>query len=153
MIRLVETMAVVDLVDLVHLVRDVVVESVSVHPIVPGDNAGMMDAGGTHVELVHQPNHVQMVCVWGLPRLIVETDNAEITEQEEAVETARPDNDVVEALVNVTMTAMTEIVELLHRKWEQTLDYVPKDHAEHVPLVIPVAVVADVKSCLPALSL
>ena len=81
--------------------------------------------------------------------MIVETDNVEITELEEAVEIAPPDKDVVEEFVNVTMTAMTETVELLHRKWEQTLDSVPKDHVEPVPPAIHVAVVADVKSCLP----
>jgi len=145
--RPVETTDAVVLVEPAPLVKDVVVGSVFVHPIVQEDNAEMTGVEEILVELAPQLNLVPMESVWELPLPLVETDNAETTEPVEVVEIVPPDNDAVEEFVSVTMVAMTETVELLSKKREPILESVPKDLVEPVLQDIRVAAVADVKSC------
>ena len=145
--RPVETTDAVVLAEPAPLVKDVVVESVFVHPIVQEDNAEMTDVEEILVEPAPLLNLVPMESVWELRPPLVETDNAETTEPVEVVEIVPRDNDAAEGFVSVTMVAMTETVELLPRKPEPILDSVPKDLAEPVLQDIRVAAVADVKSC------
>jgi len=145
--KLVGTTDVAVLVEPVHLVKDAVVESVSVYQAVLVDNVEMMVAGAILVELVPPLNHVPTVSVWGQPPRIVETDNVETTEPEEAAEIVPLVNDVAGVFVNAITIVMTETAVLLPKRQEPTLVFALKDLAVHAPLATLAVAVDDAKSC------
>jgi hypothetical protein len=127
-------MAVVEVAEPVTLAKSAAVESASVFPTVPGETVEMMAVVETLAEFAPPPKLAPMDNVLELQSLNAQAEFVEATEPEEAVEAVQMDKDAEEEFVSVSMTVMTEFVEMPSNLLEPTLDSAPPDLVDLAPL-------------------